>query len=94
MRCQNPINQTLIRDIQESKDEQRRRCEEQERLRHQGNGSNGDHTDTKREHSEQDARKNQRDGNEPGKDGHQEEPQGDGQSMTARTSRRNSPSRR
>jgi hypothetical protein len=30
---------------------------------------------TKREHSEQEARKNQRDGNEPGKDGHQEQPQ-------------------
>jgi hypothetical protein len=79
MRCPNPINQTLIRDIQELKDEQRRSREEQERLRHQGNGSNGDHTDTKREHSEQDARKNQRDGNEPGKNGHQEEPQSDGQ---------------
>ena len=48
----------------------------QERLRHQGNGSNGD---TKPEHSEQDVGKNQLDGNEPGKDGHQEEPQSDGQ---------------
>lgn len=74
-----PDYQTLSRDIQELKDEQRRLREEQERLRHQGDGSNGDHTDTKREPSEQDARKNQRDGNEPGKDGHQEEPQSDGQ---------------
>jgi predicted nucleic acid-binding Zn-ribbon protein len=89
-----PDYQTLSRDIQELKDAQRRLREEQERLRHQGNGSNGDHTDTKREHSEQDARKNQRVGNEPGKDGHQEEPQSDGQRATARTSRRNSPSRR
>jgi hypothetical protein len=74
-----PDYQTLSRDIQELKDEQRRLREEQERLRHQGDGSNGDHTDTKREPSEQDARKNQRDSNEPGKDGHQEEPQSDGQ---------------
>jgi membrane fusion protein (multidrug efflux system) len=61
------------------KDEQRRLREEQERLRHQGNGSNGGHAGTKPDGTERDGQKNQQDGNGQGKNGHQEKTQGDNQ---------------
>ena len=74
-----PDYQTLSRDIQELNDEQRPLREEQERLRHQGNGSNGDHSGEKSDQQESGGQNNQQHSNEQNKDGDQGKTQDDNQ---------------